>query len=92
MLFQKYNSAITKITINILAYSRSQQTFSLKNQIINILGFEDLCTHSLNSAIVAWKQPQRIHREPVWLCINYLQKEVAGQIWNRNHSWPTPGV
>lgn len=42
MLFQKYNSAITKITVTMLAYSRSQQTLCLKNQMVNILCLEDL--------------------------------------------------
>lgn len=42
MLIQNDNSAITKIITFILAQSRSHETFSLKNQMVNILGFEDL--------------------------------------------------
>lgn len=55
VLFQKYNSAITKVIINILACSSCQQTFPVKSKTVSILGFEDpwSLTWLLSSATLA---------------------------------------
>lgn len=74
---------------------RRQQTFSVKSQIVNILALNcNQCSLSqpFNSTMVAQKQPKHYVNEWVWLWSKelYLQIQEVGQIWPKNHNFPTP--